>query len=250
MTTSEPTPTRDEAVLSAAEIERIIDAYVRVRGVDAVALREICEDMLDMHHGRQASMDVDAPSFGRGAAAGWDAAVSAFYKAAVARINRATDAEIGGIHRSFASAPAPASGGVDAVARLIWNRWHARHGGDYDGAKGTLARADTEGLAKQIIASLSPAATPVSEAGGAAFRVTKRGAFVQHEPLLPAFDLPDGTYDLHLAKPASSPAGGDVVRCLATGNPVGTDTWQVGRPCRCANCLPLSQSTSAGRVGE
>ena len=53
-----------------------------------------------------------------------------------------------------------------------------------------------------------------------------------------------------LAKPASSPAGGDVVRCLATGNPVGTDTWQVGRPCRCANCAPLSQSTSAGRVGE
>ncbi|MDR6826501.1 hypothetical protein J2X48_000695 [Bosea sp. BE271] len=60
---------------------------------------------------------------------------------------------------ALASAPAPASGGVDAVARLIWNRWHARHGGDYDGAKGTLARADTEGLAKQIIASLSPAAT-------------------------------------------------------------------------------------------
>lgn len=94
--TPQTTPTRDEAVL-----------------------REICEEMLDMHHGRQASMDVDAPSFGRGAAAGWDAAVSAFYKAAVERVNRATDAEIGGIHRSFASAPAPASGGVDVVAEAI-----------------------------------------------------------------------------------------------------------------------------------
>lgn len=87
-------------------------------GVDAVALREICEDMLDMHHGRQAPGEVDAPSFGRGAAAGWDAAVSAFYKAAVDRVNRATDAEMGGVHRSFAPAPAPASGDQSLGAML------------------------------------------------------------------------------------------------------------------------------------
>jgi hypothetical protein len=37
---------------------------------------------------------------------------------------------------------------------------------------------------------------------------------------------------------AVTPASGqaEVVRCLVTGNPVGTDIWLAGSPCRCANC--------------
>ncbi len=37
-------------------------------------------------------------------------------------------------------------------------------------------------------------------------------------------------------------------RCLVTGNPVGTDTRQVGYPCRCANCTasPLPPETREG----
>lgn len=49
--------------------------------------------------------------------------VLAAYKAAVERINRATDAEIGGIHRSFAASPSPAASpaspsGVREAVRL------------------------------------------------------------------------------------------------------------------------------------
>lgn len=31
------------------------------------------------------------------------------------------------------------------------------------------------------------------------------------------------------------------VRCLITGNPVGTDTWQVGQECPCDNCRGWSR---------
>ncbi len=40
----------------------------------------------------------------------------------------------------------------------------------------------------------------------------------------------------------TAPAPRDVGRCLVTGNPVGTDTRQVGHPCRCAHCAALSAS--------
>lgn len=49
-------------------------------------LQEICEELLDTHHGVRAPMQYDAASFGRGAHYGWDTAVSAFYKRAVAKI--------------------------------------------------------------------------------------------------------------------------------------------------------------------
>lgn len=50
------------------------------RGLTHERLLEICEDMLDTHHGRQVPLDVDAPSFGRGAMNGWDAATSEFFR--------------------------------------------------------------------------------------------------------------------------------------------------------------------------
>jgi hypothetical protein len=28
-----------------------------------------------------------------------------------------------------------------------------------------------------------------------------------------------------------------MMRCLVTGNECGTDTWQVGSPCGCRNCI-------------
>lgn len=36
--------------------------------------------------------------------------------------------------------------------------------------------------------------------------------------------------------------------CLVTGNPVGTDTWQVGHPCRCANCSTLAKPVAGDVV--
>lgn len=78
---------RDEfdAALSAPEAPEVQSLPASVEAV----LREICEDMLDMHHGRQVPLEVDAPSFGRGAAAGWDAAISAFYKRTLASLTPA-----------------------------------------------------------------------------------------------------------------------------------------------------------------
>ena len=42
------------------------------------------------------------------------------------------------------------------------------------------------------------------------------------------------------------PAATLPLRCLVTGNPVGTDTWEVGRPCACRNCA----SRAAHRAGD
>lgn len=33
-----------------------------------------------------------------------------------------------------------------------------------------------------------------------------------------------------------------VACCLITGNPVGTDTWQLGYGCKCANCAPAPEA--------
>jgi hypothetical protein len=37
------------------------------------------------------------------------------------------------------------------------------------------------------------------------------------------------------------------LRCLVTGNPCGTDTWQVGSPCACANCQAWLAQSDADR---
>jgi hypothetical protein len=34
---------------------------------------------------------------------------------------------------------------------------------------------------------------------------------------------------------------GMCARCEITGNPVGTDTWQVDHPCSCSNCRKMAQ---------
>ena len=134
---TQTTPTRDEAVLSAAEIERIIDTYVRAQIKFSTDLTTVT-------------------ILGKGTAAS-------------------------SIANRLASAPAPASGRVDAVARESmdldeikqrilgtlddyqelgpeegesWQSWYC--------AAFDLA---SEKIAK-LLASLSPAATPVSEAGG------------------------------------------------------------------------------------
>jgi hypothetical protein len=49
---------------------------------EMAALEKICHDMLDVHHGRQTPIGVDAASFGMGARAGWDAACTEFYRRA------------------------------------------------------------------------------------------------------------------------------------------------------------------------
>lgn len=119
----------------------------------------------------------------------------AAYKAAVARVNRATDAEIGGIHRSLSAAPAPASGvdavNVDALAKRMWrvtprevrdsgltrSQWYAREiRAAFNMGKATHAEEQwrlwearafaAENEVVRLHASLSPAATSGSEAGG------------------------------------------------------------------------------------
>ncbi|MCO5092091.1 hypothetical protein [Bosea sp. (in: a-proteobacteria)] len=143
-------------------------------------------------------------------------------------------------------------------------------------------------------ASLSPAATPVSEAGGEAITArytnwrgeTAERTFIPHrvffgsnewhpEPqvLIEATDCEKGALrtfaaaGFALAKPASSPAGGDVVERVATI--IDPEIWAIEQPIptrghvedfhqrRRSSCdlaqriiAALSQSTSAGRVGE
>lgn len=89
----------------------------------------------------------------------------------------------------LASAPAPASGRVDAVILRIREMW------DEDECP-SLDRVDP--LLDELRASLSPAATPVSEAGG-----ERKVAFFKDGKVEDAIAA--------LAKPASSPAGGDSV---------------------------------------
>jgi hypothetical protein len=38
----------------------------------------------------------------------------------------------------------------------------------------------------------------------------------------------------------------EVLRCLITNNPVGTDTWMVGRPCQCQNCREMLKTAQQG----
>lgn len=114
------------------------------------------------------------------------------YAAAVDRVNRATDAEIGGIHRSLASAPAPASGRVDAVAWRTVSDFVDEMLRDWPGGDdcrmgfGLNGATVTKGQFRAVqaaLASLSPAATPVSEAGGfaAAMRSVLTGGRARRE---------------------------------------------------------------------
>ena len=187
----------------------------------------------------------------------------------------------------LASAPAPASGGVDAVARrakYLLNRLETDDGlgiGEID----TMLR---------MAASLSPAATPVSEAEPdwmEAQQVRKRrGVEIMQEyawgnltPLGVANHLKRAGFNIDyaqkiandLAKPASSPAGGDqslgamlnhatlTIRgleeriALYRANYTTNSALDHGRRQIIDDFekflherASLSQSTSAGRVGE
>lgn len=190
------------------------------------------------------------------------------------------------MHRTMlASAPAPASGGVDAVAEACAQAaegpeyWpHPKQPGDvltYRGTKDgnwlavkppfkldpySQGRAD----AAAAVRALSP--TPVSEAGGEPVGWTGPGSLDalkkgEHGTLYPKPPTPLAT-PLYLAKPASSPAG---VREASLSRSDVCRLWQhvaIERPSMTVegftNLLlmeiddraeALSQSTSAGRVG-
>jgi len=168
----------------------------------------------------------------------------------------------------FASAPAPASGGVHAVREALLG--YVLKPGQYETAS-VFARGQNR-VAVDMLgvldeASLSPAATPVSEAEPVAWRWRNadgpwhvslvnphEGRYdkLEHRPLYEA-----------LANPASSPAGGDVVQTLIdkteklieAADDMGwscnsSSADQAIREAKDAVRAALSQSTSAGKVGE
>ncbi len=174
------------------------------------------------------------------------------------------------VSRMLASAPAPASGRVDAVkedarefvakivyAAMKWAAERAERGKPPEWVErgNSLAQSEARRVAHNITdyvaASLSPAATPVSEAGGEADwngiarRMQRAGAPGTEEEL-------EAALRAALAKPASSPTGGDVVR-EALREIAEQDVTEIALdpdwPRRIAKAA-LSQSTSAGRVGE
>lgn len=184
----------------------------------------------------------------------------------------------------LASAPAPASGGVDAIAAII-AKW-------VDEKRFADAPAFRM-AAREIIASLSPAATPVSEAGRKETHQLDSGLSCEFDGDCYMLTWPDGHWltaktdgsiivgrwpssEWHqparktsvaaLAKPASSPAGGDVRDAL---EPFAQVAERYDSEDHLRRQLPLShftesltiehfrkalaalsQSTSAGRVGE
>lgn len=188
------------------------------------------------------------------------------------------------IDMNIALAPVPASGGVDAVAAVVAEElalkivslsvnWLREDGTDrehenYVRANWTKEIAEAKRL---ILAALSPAATPVSEAGG------EVDWLVEHLLSWPCTgDERDGKSEAYinglmrqaarrieaLAKPASSPAGGDVVQTLIdkteklieAADDMGwscnsSSADQAIREAKDAVRAALSQSTSAGRVG-
>lgn len=225
----------------------------------------------------------------------------------------------------LASAPAPASGGVVAVAvkptveqiaRAIcrgrdlnpdcqnqgaardgtvdgnWPEPRENFGRPYDTRwhYGWRNQAKAAQAVLELLASLSPAATPVSEAGGEAEKSvgTADLATLQANAIKAAYWFADvaqreahrhsrstfyeaadqamiaAIQRLALAKPASSPAGGDVVREALEAYhdaysdrrfaPEGShEAYDAAARLEDAHDLAsraLSQSTSAGRVGE
>ena len=165
----------------------------------------------------------------------------------------------------LATAPAPASGRVDAVALLR------------DVANTHTQYCETLHRAADILASLSPAATPVSEAGGERLlrqmRALAMALHAKHyaedapswQPLEDAEGILSQIDNMTaaLAKPTSSPAGGNVVEIDEISEAVGKTGMiirgdgshtvipiaVVARLLELARVGALSQSTSAGRVG-
>jgi hypothetical protein len=134
---------------------------------------------------------------------------------------------------------------------------------------GNCAEIDSGGLAEEIdaaLASISPAATPVSEAGGEVTEamiyagcsawVELYPAFEGEKPQPTAGDVVKTILIAALAKPAASPAGGDVreavlaaLRQAASGGASGLADHEIEE---IANDLlaSLSQSTSPGGLGN
>ena len=172
------------------------------------------------------------------------------------------------IRAVLASAPAPASGGVDAVWKALDTANHVFHfdlrhmiewGDDYN-----QAVKDASDRVAAALASLSPAATPVSEAGGETVGLVAKlrvGALHRDVPAWISRVMVEASEAL--AKPASSPAG---VREASLSRSDVCRLWQyaaIERPSMTVEGFPhlllhelddradsLSQSTSAGRVGE
>lgn len=177
----------------------------------------------------------------------------------------------------LASAPAPASGRVDAVLRHYADTF-CELGSDHE-CCGKLSKDECSGcLARSAI---SPAATPVSEAEPVATVRTIQPLmceavidFIPKQNGHLPFDVGSKLYAL--AKPASSPAGGDVGDSVALSMDSDMrnsdfETWACKRgylmhlhegdesrryryslteEAWLGWCAALSQSTSAGRVGE
>lgn len=159
---------------------------------------------------------------------------------------------------ALASAPAPAIGGVDAVrdalepfAKAIIPDSDTICGWRF----GTTPKHEDFVRAHEVYAvSLSPAATPVSEAGGDRFKGLMLGQNPAEVWRAQAYKLA-AELDA-LAKPASSPAGGDVdwkslfetahgaLICIAEAQ---ADAHYARKVADELTDAALSQSTSAGR---
>lgn len=158
----------------------------------------------------------------------------------------------------LASAPAPASGRVDAVAVTDWlavARAAGQHGIRY------RTNRSLEAFLSGIRSALSPAATPASEAGPVAWMddgSTRAGSHDTEFRVVTAktkADMPKSMAEAYttplyaLAKPASSPAGvREALQKLYDGGVACHDLWFFKELKQII--AALSQSTSAGRVGE
>lgn len=176
------------------------------------------------------------------------------------------ECQAGQYRAMLASAPAPASGRVDAVAlaerlekTFVWKKNpnpKAQSWGEGDVVNETEVRAVmTEAAA--YLRSLSPAATPVSEAEPVAKRWlveehlpsgSIRWSCYEHERMAreeaKTFKNPTTVTPLYLAKPAFSPAGGDVVREKLEW--IKRTTLEPWTKTSCEEAL----AAHAGRVGE
>ena len=152
------------------------------------------------------------------------------YRQAVDMVNRMTDAEMAAVLSEMveqiteqakeivqlrASTPAPASGGVHAVREALLG--YVLKPGQYEMASAFARgqnRVAVDMLGALDEASLSPAATPVSEAETVTMtRQQIDGLLRAAYPLATASERA-GALEAALAKPASSPAGVYVVQTL------------------------------------
>lgn len=118
-----------------------------------------------------------------------------------------------------AAKPVPASGGVEAAEIKRITDWLLERNREHLYADSLLLRRH-EGDAEKfldtaiLLSTLAALASSTPAEAEAAFRITKRGGLIEHEPLLPAFDLPDGVYDLYATPPATVPEAGMVDAAL------------------------------------